>query len=37
MDFGLSEEQQLIQDMVKDFAASEVAPIAAEIAYPEAA
>ncbi|QTE30193.1 acyl-CoA dehydrogenase [Pengzhenrongella sicca] len=31
MDFGLSEEQQLIQDMVKDFAASEVAPIAAEI------
>ena len=31
MDFGLSEEQQLIRDMVKEFAASDVAPIAAEI------
>ena len=31
MDFELSEEQLLIRGMVKEFAASEVAPIAAEI------
>lgn len=31
MNFELSEEQLLIQEMVKEFAASEVAPIAAEI------
>ena len=31
MDFGLTEEQQLIQEMVREFAASDVAPIAAEI------
>jgi len=31
MDFELSEEQLLIQEMVREFAATEVAPIAAEI------
>jgi butyryl-CoA dehydrogenase len=31
MNFELSEEQELIQKMVKEFAASDVAPIAAEI------
>jgi butyryl-CoA dehydrogenase len=31
MDFELSEEQLLIQEMVREFAAAEVAPIAAEI------
>ena len=31
MNFELSEEQQLIQEMVKEFVASDVAPIAAEI------
>ena len=31
MDFELSEEQLLIREMVRDFAAAEVAPIAAEI------
>jgi butyryl-CoA dehydrogenase len=31
MNLELSEEQQLIQEMVREFAASEVAPIAAEI------
>ena len=31
MNFELSEEQLLIRGMVKEFAASEVAPIAAEI------
>jgi butyryl-CoA dehydrogenase len=31
MDFELSEEQMLIQEMVREFAAAEVAPIAAEI------
>ena len=31
MNFELSEEQQLIQEMVREFAAAEVAPIAAEI------
>ena len=31
MNFELSEEQLLVQEMVKEFVASEVAPIAAEI------
>lgn len=31
MEFGLTKEQQLVQQMVKEFAANEVAPIAAEI------
>lgn len=31
MDFELNEEQKMIRDMVRDFAESEIAPIAAEI------
>ena len=31
MDFELSDEQQLIRDVVREFAEAEVAPIAAEL------
>ena len=31
MDFELTREQQLVQQMVRDFAVNEVKPIAAEI------
>ncbi|MGM9974340.1 MAG: acyl-CoA dehydrogenase family protein, partial [Clostridiaceae bacterium] len=31
MEFGLSKEQELIKQMIREFAMNEVAPIAAEI------